>query len=91
MFKFAPSSFISISLLLLLYTGCSNYDSAMKTLPSELSIADQCTNSNRQFEIDCYELIAYKNSFAQLRLGLNAQNKSNYTRAIFIYSRAKIT
>ncbi len=89
MFKFIPSSFISLSALLLMLSGCSSYDNAMKTLPSELSIADECTNSNKQFEVDCYELIAYKNSFAQMRLGLHAQNRGNYKEALQRFNLAK--
>jgi hypothetical protein len=32
--------------------------------------------------MDCYDLISYKNSFAQLRLGLNAQLRGNFEEAI---------
>lgn len=88
MFKIA-SSFITLASFLLFLNGCSGHDSAMKTLPNELAIADECTNSNKQFEVDCYELIAYKNSFAQMRLGLHAQNKKNYKEALQRFNIAK--
>ena len=39
--------------------------------------------------MDCYDLISYKNSFAQLRLGLNAQLKENYPEALQRYTIAK--
>jgi TPR repeat protein len=32
--------------------------------------------------MDCYDLISYKNSFAQLRLGLNAQLRGDFEEAI---------
>lgn len=77
------------SLLLFLLNGCSNHNEAMKVLPNELSIADDCRNPNKQFEMDCYDLISYKNSFAQLRLGLYAQYKGNFQEALQRYNVAK--
>ena len=61
-----------------IFTGCTNHKEALKVLPSELAIADDCINTNKSFERDCYDLIAYKNSFAQIRLGIQAQKKGNY-------------
>ncbi len=69
--------------------GCSSHDAAMKVLPNELSIADDCRNPNKQFEMDCYDLISYKNSFAQLRLGLYAQYKGNFQEALQRFTIAK--
>ena len=77
------------SLLLFLLNGCSNHNEAMKVLPNELSIADDCRNPNKQFEMDCYDLISYKNSFAQLRLGLYAQYKGNFQEALQRFTIAK--
>ena len=75
----------SISLILtttlfstLIFTGCSSHQEALKVLPNELSIADGCRNTNKNFEHDCYDLISYKNSFAQIRLGIKAQREGNY-------------
>lgn len=89
MLKFVSSPFIKISLLAVLLSACTNHKEAVKVLPNELGIADDCRNTNRQFEMDCYDLISYKNSFAQLRLGLNAQLKENYPEALQRYTIAK--
>ena len=85
MFKIVSSSLFT----LFLFTACSNYDEALKVLPNELAIADECKNTNKKFEINCYDLISYKNSFAQLRLGLNAQLNGNYEEAFQRYSLTK--
>jgi len=89
MLKFVTSSFSLITLSVFLLSGCSNHKDAMKVLPNELSIADDCRNTNKKFEMDCYDLISYKNSFAQLRLGLNAKNRGNYSEALQRYNIAK--
>ena len=78
-----------ISIVAVLLIGCTGYESSMKTLPNDLAIADQCRNSNMQFEMDCYDLISYKNTFAQLRLGLNAQYRGNFAEAMTRYKIAK--
>ncbi len=84
------SMLISASLASLFFTGCANkYEESMKILPNELEIADNCKNRNRQFELDCYDLISYKNSFAQIRLGLVAQEKGNYDEAFQRFSLAQ--
>lgn len=70
-------------------TACSNHNQAMKVLPNELEIADQCKNMNINFEMDCYDLISYKNSFAQLRLGIYAQNRGLAQEAFDRYTNAK--
>lgn len=80
--KIISSSFALIALSLFALTGCSKNDEFLKTSQNELLIADNCRNSNRNFEMDCYDLISYKNSFAQLRLGLNAQLKGNFEEAV---------
>ena len=89
MFKQLTSSFITATLCIFLLSACSNHDEALKILPNELSIADGCKNPNKKFEMDCYDLISYKNSFAQLRLGLNAQLNGKYEEAFQRYLVAK--
>lgn len=69
--------------------ACSNHSEALKTLPSEQQIADQCKNTNINFEMDCYDLISYKNSFAMLRLGIFAQNRGLVEEAFKRYTEAK--
>lgn len=89
MFKLVTSSFTAITLSIFLLNGCADHSEALKVLPNELAIADQCKNTNIKYEMDCYDLISYKNSFAQLRLGLNAQLNGNYSEALQRYSFAK--
>lgn len=89
MFKLVTSSFTAITFSIFLLTACSNHSEAIKFLPNELSIADDCKNTNKKFEMDCYDLISYKNSFAQLRLGLKAQKNGNYEEAFQRYLLAK--
>lgn len=89
MFKLITSSFITISLSVFLLSACADHSEALKVLPNELAIADGCKNPNKKFEMDCYDLISYKNTFAQLRLGLNAQVKGNYEEAFQRYLLAK--
>lgn len=89
MLRFVTSSFTAITLSIFLLSACSDYSEAVKVLPNELSIADNCKNTNKKFEMDCYDLISYKNSFAQLRLGLKAQLTGNYEEAFQRYLIAK--
>ena len=88
--KLISSSFALITLSLLAFNGCSNNnDEFLKISQNELSIADNCLNPNKSFEMDCYDLISYKNSFAQLRLGLYAQLNGNFDEAIKRLNTAK--
>lgn len=89
MFRLVTSSFTAITLSIFLLSACADHSEAIKVLPNELSIADDCKNINKKFEMDCYDLISYKNSFAQLRLGLNAQLIGNYEEAFQRYLVAK--
>lgn len=82
MIKKISSSFALITLCLFALNGCSQHDEFLKVSQNELSIADDCRNPNKNFEMDCYDLISYKNSFAQLRLALNAQLRGNFEEAI---------
>jgi TPR repeat protein len=88
MFKLVKNS-TKLLLLFFLLNGCSSHEEAMKVLPNELAIADECKNLKKQFEIDCYDLIAYKNSFAQIRLGLTAQYRGNFDEAFQRFNIAK--
>ena len=87
--KIISSSFALIALSLFALTGCSKNDDFLKSSQNELLIADNCRNSNRNFEMDCYDLISYKNSIAQLRLGLNAQYQGNFEEALARFELAK--
>ncbi|MBU0925710.1 sel1 repeat family protein [bacterium] len=89
MFKLVTSSFITATLSIFLLSACADHSEALKVLPNELAIADGCKNPNKKFEMDCYDLISYKNTFAQLRLGLNAQLNGNYEEAFQRYLVAK--
>lgn len=89
MTKSISSIFAAASLATFLLAGCTSHKEALKVLPSELSIADDCKNNNKQFEMDCYDLISYKNTFAQLRLGINAQTKGNNQEAFHRYTLAQ--
>lgn len=89
MLKIISSSFALITLSLFTITGCSNKNDFLKTSSTELMIADDCRNTNKNYEMDCYDLISYKNSYAQLRLGLNAQLKGNFNEAIERLTNAK--
>ena len=81
---------LSLPLLsLYVFSGCSNYGKNADVLSSELAIAEQCRNMNITFEKDCYDLISYKNSFAQLRLGLDAQYRGLFDESLKRYTTAK--
>lgn len=67
---------------LFVFTACSNHDKALQVLPNELQDANACINKVKSFEMDCYDLISYKNSIAQLRLALNAQYQGNFPEAL---------
>jgi len=69
------------------FTACSNKEE--NVLQSELEIANECKNMNINFEMDCYDLISYKNSFAQLRLGIYAQDRGLVREAFSRYTDAK--
>ncbi len=74
---------------LFLLNACSSHDKALEVLPNELQDANQCINKVKSFEMDCYDLISYKNSIAQLRLGLNAQYQGNFEEALARFELAK--
>lgn len=74
---------------LFLFNACSSHNKALEVLPNELQDANQCINKVKSFEMDCYDLISYKNSIAQLRLGLNAQYQGNFEEALARFELAK--
>ena len=82
MIKTISSSFTLTTLCLFALTSCSSNNEFLKASSNELQIADDCRNTNKHLEMDCYDLISYKNSFAQLRLGLNAQLRGDFEEAI---------
>lgn len=85
------SMLITATLTSILFTGCANkHEEAMKVLPNELAIADNCKNTNKQFEIDCYDLISTKNSFCTNKTWFTCTNKKdNYEEAFQRYSLAQ--
>lgn len=81
--------FLSLSFVVFSLGACSQHKEALQKLPKELALADECKNTNKSFELDCYDLISYKNTFAQLRLGIQAQRKNDYKEAYERYMLAK--
>jgi TPR repeat protein len=79
-----------MGLVSLLFTACSNkYAESIKVLPNEIGQANECKSVNKEFELDCYELIAYKNSIALIRLGIIDDAKGKYLDAFKKYDIAK--
>lgn len=72
-----------ILLIAIFFTSCAkDYTATKKVLPTLITKANECKNdSNRDYELDCYELIAYKNSVALLRLAVDNYKKGNYEKA----------
>jgi len=89
MIKTAANFFIISCLLPLLFIGCANYEEALKIIPNEITQADECKTSNKEFEVDCYDLLSYKNSIALLRSGIQAYIIGNHQEAFAKYSLAK--
>lgn len=83
MFK-QPLLLSSILAIAIFFTSCAkDYTPSKKVLPTLLKSANECRNdSNKEFEIDCYDLIAYKNSIALLRLAVINYKKGNYKEAV---------
>ena len=62
----------------------------MEVLPNELEQLNQdCKRDSLAFELDCYDFIATKNSFAMLRLGIDAQDKGRPAEAFERYTKAQ--
>lgn len=71
------------------FCGCSSHGDAVKNLPLELPSVDECLNENRAIENDCYQLISKRNSFAQLRIGIDFDRKKDYKEAYKRYIKAQ--
>jgi hypothetical protein len=81
--------FSSIFIVLSIFTACAGHKKAMEVLPNELEQLNQdCKRDSLAFELDCYDFIATKNSFAMLRLGIDAQNKGRPAEAFERYTKA---
>lgn len=66
---FALLKFCSIFIISFIFISCSMYKSD-SSLQSELDIANSCKNKSIKLEMSCYDLVAYKTSFANIRLGI---------------------
>ena len=89
MFKTGMKSFIVASFLPLLFVACANHEEALKILPNEIAQANECKTENKEFEIDCYDLISYKNSIALIRSGIHTYIEGNHQEAFAKYTLAK--
>lgn len=89
MMKISSKLLMITAISSLLLTGCNKYEQSLKVLPNEIAQANECKNTNKEFEVDCYDLISYKNSIALLRLGIKAYSKGNYDEALKRYSLAQ--
>ena len=63
---------LTLTFILLFLGGCASNTKIIEAVGNEKEIANECKNQNFNVEIDCYDLISHKNSFAQLRLGIDA-------------------
>ncbi|WP_198305907.1 tetratricopeptide repeat protein [Arcobacter vandammei] len=79
---------LTLAFMLLFLGACSN-TKIIEAVGNEQEVANECRNQNFNVELDCYDLIAHKNSFAQLRLGINAKYNGNFVEAINRYEIAK--
>ncbi len=79
---------LTLTFMLLFLAACSN-TKVIEAVGNEQEIANECRNQNFNVELDCYDLIAHKNSFAQLRLGIDAQYKGNFKEAMDRFEIAK--
>lgn len=73
---------------LFILSGCTGTKDAA-VLSNELAIAQDCEKNTGELINDCYDLISYKNSFAQIRLGFNAQNRGLFEEAMQRYALAQ--
>ena len=86
--KIAQFSFLLAFISLM--TACTGHKQALEVLPNELNQLNQeCKRSSIKFEMDCYDLIASKNTFAQLRLGIYAQSLGQVDVAFERYTKAQ--
>lgn len=80
---------LTLTFILLFLGGCASNTKIIEAVGNEKEIANECKNQNFNVEIDCYDLISHKNSFAQLRLGIDAQYKGNFKEAMDRFEIAK--
>lgn len=80
---------LALSLAIFFLAGCSSSQKIIEAVDNERAIVNECKNSNINVELDCYDLIAHKNTIAQLRLGINAKYKGNFAEAKDRYEIAK--
>ncbi len=80
---------LTLSFALIFLSACSSSTKIIEAVGNEQEVANECKNQNFNVELDCYDLIAHKNSFAQLRLGINAKYKGNFKEAMDRYEIAK--
>lgn len=75
---------ILLILISIFFTSCAkNYDKSKNILPTYINFANECKNdTNKSFETDCYDLIAYKNPIALLRLGVLNYKKGKFKEAL---------
>ncbi len=72
-----------------LFTACNKYKESQKILPTEISHANQCISDDKDYEMNCYDLISYKNSIALIRLGIRSYSQGEYKKAFMLYNQAK--
>lgn len=89
MYKTTSKLLLTSAIATLLFTGCTKYEQSLKVLPNEIQQANQCIDTDKEFEANCYDLIAHKNSVALLRLGILENAKSNYKDAFDLYTLAQ--
>lgn len=89
MSRFSSKLLAASFLAAILFTGCNQYEKAQKILPNEITHANQCINTNKEFETDCYDLISYKSTIALLRVGIFDYGKGNYKEAYMKFNLAK--
>src|SRR5574344_1324101 len=80
---------LTLTFIVLFLSACSTSPKVLEAMDNEKTVANECKNQNFNVELDCYDLIAHKNSFAQLRLGINAKYNGNFVEAINRYEIAK--
>ncbi|QEZ88304.1 hypothetical protein ACIB15232_0104 [Aliarcobacter cibarius] len=72
---------LTLTFIVLFLSACSTSPKVLEAMDNEKTVANECKNQNFNVELDCYDLISHKNSFAQLRLGIDAQYKGNFKEA----------
>lgn len=71
------------------FSGCSSHEDALNAMKVEQNSVNECVNKNKNYEADCYGLLSSRNSLAQLRLGIMAEQKGEYKKALKWYETSK--